>query len=195
MRVLVFLLLAASARAAQTPKTAHGNLRAAIEAHMDGDDALARKRLTRCLALAPADSFDATSCRIYSQEWAEGVPQIDKPSNPYSRYLFSIGAEYYKEGSLEEARQYWTECLGWSEPGTAVRVDCLAMMDLLPPRPVALTEKKGYSEYTMGRLFRAWGATDAARGAWTACLGKAPEGSDTRAECEAALKALGAPKK
>lgn len=194
MRVLALLLLASAAQAAPAPKTAHAHLRRAIEAHMDGDDALARKRLARCLALAPAGSYDAASCRIYSEEWAEGVPQVDRPSNPYSRYLFSVGAEYYKDGNRDAARTYWRECLGWSEPGTAVRTDCLAMLDLVP-RPAPLSAKTGYSEYAMGRLFQVLGASETARGAWSTCLGKAPQGSAVRAQCEAALKTLEAPKK
>ncbi len=198
--IFLALTLAFPVQAMDIPKLAPNNpaaaaeLKAALEAHMDGDDAKARRRLAACIRKATIDSPDLSGCKIYLEWWAEGAKQDDKPSRPEARRLYSIGAAAYKKGDFKTADAAWHECLGESEVGTAVRNDCMAMIDLVPPPAPPAPEKKIRAIYMEG--FAAYGAGDAAaaRAKWTACVASAPQGSPTLPDCRAGLKKLDADK-
>lgn len=190
------LLLAVPALAAPAPrlKGQRAALKAALEAHMDGDDAKARRHLAACVKKAP-ETDDASGCRIYLEWWAEGVKQADKPSDPYSRRLYSLGAEAYKKGELALAGAAWRECLEKSVVGTAVRNDCLAMIDLVPKPGVPAEEKAVREVYMEGFLLYGRGDFAGARKKWLICLDTAPKDGPTRSDCQAGLEKLDADEK
>jgi len=194
------LLLAAPVYAFEMPKIAPNNaaaaaeLKLALEAHMDGSDAKARRHLAACVKKAAPDSPDLSGCRIYLEWWAKGVKQVDKPSNPQSRLAYSIGVDAYKKGDLGLADFAWHECLGLSVTGTAVRNDCMAMIDLIPRRPLSTAAAKLRETYMEG--FVAYGVGDfaKARAKWTACVAATPMNDPTWSDCQAGLRKLDADK-
>lgn len=183
------------------PKMAPNNpaaaaeLKAALEAHMDGDDVKARRRLAACIKKAAPDSPDLSGCRIYLEWWAKDAKQIDKPSRPEVRRLYSLGAEAYKKGNLMLADDAWHMCIENSEVGTAVRNDCMAMIDLIPKTQVSDDEAKIRETYLEGLI--AYGAGDIAkaRAIWTGCLASAPRDGPTWSDCKAGLAKLDADQK
>ncbi len=195
------LSLALAAQAMPAPKIAPNNaagaveLKAALEAHMDGDDVKARRRLGACIKTAAIDSPDLSGCQIYLEWWAEGAKQIDKPSRPEARRLYSLGADAYKAGNLKLADQAWHLCLDYSEVGTAVRNDCMAMIDLVPKTRVPDDEVKSRETYLEGFIAFGEGDFAKARAKWAACLTSAPAGSSTASDCKAGLAKINADKK
>lgn len=195
MTALVLLLAApALAAPAPRPKDQHAELKAALEAHMDGDDAKARRHLAACDKIAPKTD-DAAGCRIYLEWWAKGVKQVDKPSQPHARKLYSIGAEAYKVGDLHLAGAAWRECLDKSVVGTAVRNDCLAMIDLVPKPGLPAEEKAIRGIYMEGFMLYGQGDFAKARAKWLLCLDSAPKGGPTWSDCQSGLEKLDAEEK
>ncbi|HAZ08057.1 MAG TPA: hypothetical protein DCZ01_05940 [Elusimicrobia bacterium] len=192
--LVLLLAVPAPASPALRPKDQRAELRAALEAHMDGDDAQARRHLAACVKIAP-ESDDASGCRIYLEWWAKGVKQGDKPSNPLSRRLYSLGAEAYKKGDRALAGAAWRECLGKSVVGTAVRNDCLAMIDLVPKTGVPADEAASRGVYMEGFLLYGKGDAARAREKWLLCLDAAPKGGPTWSDCQAGLEKLDASSK
>lgn len=192
------LSLALPVCAMEMPKLAPNNpaaaaeLKAALEAHMDGDDETARRRLAACLKKATPDSPDQSGCKIYLEWWAKDSKLTDKPSKPEARRLFNIGADAYKKGDFELAEGAWHECFAYSEVGTAVRNDCMAMMDLIPRPELPAREKKIREIYVEGFIAYGRGDLDKARAKWTACLASVPKDSPTWLDCRSALAKLDA---
>jgi hypothetical protein len=181
-------------RLAPNNAAAAGELKSALEAHMNGDDEEARRRLSACVKKAAPDSADLSGCRIYLEWWAKDAKQTDKPSRPEARRLYSIGADAYNRRDLELADMAWHECIEQSAVATAVRNDCLAMLDLIPKRPRAAGETKTRERYLAGFIAYGMGDVAAARAEWTACLASAPKNSPTWSDCRAGLARLDADK-
>lgn len=156
---------------------------------MNGDDEKARRHLAACVKKAP-ESEDASGCRIYLEWWAKGVKQVDKPSQPYARKLYSIGAEAYNSGDLHLAGAAWRECLEKSVVNTAVRNDCLAMIDLVPKPRVPANEAAIRGVYMEGFLLYGQGDFTKARKKWLLCLDSAPKNGPTWSDCQAGIEML-----
>lgn len=199
--IFLALSLALPSYAWKMPKIAPNNaagaveLKAALEAHMDGDDVKARRRLAACIKKAAPDSPDLSGCQIYLEWWAEGAKQIDKPSRPEARRLYSLGADAYRAGNLKLADQAWHLCLDYSEVGTAVRNDCMAMIDLVPKTRISDDEAKSRATYLEGFIAYGEGDFAKARAKWGVCLKSAPTDSSTWSDCKSGLAKLDADKK
>jgi hypothetical protein len=200
MTIFLALSLVLPARAMDIPKLAPNNksaaaeLKAALEAHMDGDDAKARRRLAVCIKKAAPDSADLSGCRIYLEWWAKDAKQIDRPSPPEARKLYTIGADSYKKKNFELADEAWHECITYSVVGTAVRNDCMAMIDLIPRTPLPAVELKIRQVYLEGFILYSEGDFAKARTKWTVCLASAPKDGPTWSDCRAGLAKLDADK-
>lgn len=190
----IVVLLAVPALAAAVPKTksadVHAELKAGLEAHMDGDDSTARRRLAACARKAGPDSDDAAGCRIYLEWWAKGAPQDDKASPPIARQLYKAGIDAYKKGQLRKAGAAWRLCLDKSVSGSAVRNDCLSMIDLVPKPAPPAAESEARAVYMEGFMLYGQGDFNGARDKWMICRESAPRGGPTWSDCAAGIGKL-----
>jgi hypothetical protein len=192
--LISFLLITAAAFAGEAPKdpklAAHHELHLGILAHIEGKDKTALKHFARCLKLAAPDSVDAASCRIYKEMFGAPNPKGDGASMPEARKIYKAAVGSFKQGDLAGADKGWHECLDLSETGTAARNDCLAALDLIPPKKVAPDEAAARSVYMEGFMFYGRGLNDKAAEAWKRCAKEAPAGSATAQDCQAGLGKL-----
>lgn len=197
-RILAPFLLAAvpafcAAPAQDTWTSAQRELREGLLAHLDGDDKSALRHFAQCRKLAAANTSDADSCSIYEDMFGKGKAKDDGASKPEARKAYRAAVAAYKKGDLAAADKGWHDCLDLSETATAVRNDCLAALDLIPPKLPETGEVSARAVYMEGLTFYAQGLNDKAAEAWTRCAKKAPRGSDTEQDCKAGLEKLKAP--
>jgi hypothetical protein len=86
-------------------------------------------------------------------------------------------------------------CLDHSEVGTAVRNDCMAMIDLIPKTKISNDEAKIRETFLEGVIAYGEGDFIKARAIWTGCLASAAKGTPTWSDCKDGLAKLDADKK
>ena len=188
---LCLLLSAAPAFAFTKAQVAVIEMKAGLEAHMDGDDASARKHFAVCLQFASPDSREAASCKIYPQWWAKGVKRDDKKSPPEARAFYKAGNAAYKKGALDDAGRNWYKCFLASAPESSVRDDCLAMEDIQPRKgAIEIIADRARWKYLDGADLYKKGDMAGARRNWTLCLKRATPDSQPAVDCRNALDKL-----
>jgi hypothetical protein len=189
--VIALLSLSAPAFAFTKAQVAVIELKAGLEAHMNGDDASARKHFAVCLKFADTDARESASCRINSQWWAKGVKRDDKKSPPEARAFYKAGIAAYKKGELDDAGRNWYKCFLASAPESSVREDCLAMEDIQPRKgSIEMIADRARWTYLDGADLYKKGDMEGARRKWTQCRKLATPGSQPEVDCGVALGKL-----
>jgi hypothetical protein len=190
-----FFLLAAISAFAAAPVSdartfAHRELRLGLLAHINGNDPLALKHFAKCRKLAAPKSPDAVSCGIYGEMFGKEKAESDGASSPEARRVYNAAVAAYKNGDFSAADKGWHDCLGLSVVATAVRNDCLAAIELIPPKRPESEETTARAIYLDGLDYYRRGLDDKAADAWTRCQNQAPRGSATELDCRSGLEKL-----
>ena len=192
-----FLLAAVSALAAapdaDAGTSARRELRLGILAHIDGNDRSALKHFAKCRKIAAPVGSEADSCEIYGEMFGKEKAKSDGASDPGARRAYDAAVAAYKNGDLAAADKGWHDCLGLSVVATAVRNDCMAAIELIPPKLPEADEAAARAVYMDGLELHRRGLNDKAAEAWTRCAKRAPRGSATALDCESGLEKLAAP--